>query len=678
MIEALISRQTPEIAERFVCETVARDDERWSYSREGDRIKLTGSNALCLAVAYAEFMTDCCGGRFSSEHELKYEEFRLPAEEVTGAMERKYRLCLSYEFFSCAGCWWGWERWEKEIDFMAMHGVNMPLAMVGTQAVWFKTMMESGMSEEFAMSEISGPSYWGWQLSNCFDAFLPQVKKETIEATVALGRKIIEREKELGMSPVMHAWSGYLSRLYIKSKLRARLLRTGSWFKFAQQYQVSAIDTHFNRIGVLYLKNMGLLLGDAEYYIADPFQAHPPAKSKEQFLAGYSTALYRCVTKHEPKAKLVMHSKSAYPAVIKAVGGDNLIVITDPEDSVEGTAQARRVSFNGCDVTALHGDMRAIASGESEGVSIESDGAYSNEILRLAAMRSLRGGFEIDPWLKKAVAQNRWRASSEKACQALDILLGTVWRKGQPSREGASLVCMRPTMQPSHTSLGDSGTQRAYDPSELFKAAALMLESGGSGHEFELDLADVVRQAVSDLAAPMCVSAIEAYIARDAAGFEKNSNRFLTAIEDLDRLMMTKKEFSLPYHLKAAGDSGSEKDESQNFEINLLAQITLFGPMRDNDLYDLCHKEWGDMLKTFYLKRWRSFFEILAVSFRKNRLSAKNKNRAYGRDDYLGTELGRKMADLEKDWVAHYSPDLEGMEKEETLAVARELMEKYG
>ena len=95
--------------------------------------------------------------------------------------------------------------------------------------------------------------------------------------------------------------------------------------------------------------------------------------------------------------------------------------------------------------------------------------------------------------------------------------------------------------------------------------------------------------------------------------------------------------------------------------------------MREPVLYDMCGREWGDFLKSFYLMRWRSFFEVLAVNFKKNRLSDKNKNRHYGRDDYLGTEFLRRLAQLEKDWVAHYAPDHEAVEKEETVEVAQYL-----
>ncbi|KAG6514212.1 hypothetical protein ZIOFF_024557 [Zingiber officinale] len=34
--------------------------------------------------------------------------------------------------------WWGWERWEKEIDWMALQGINLPLAFNGQEAIWKK------------------------------------------------------------------------------------------------------------------------------------------------------------------------------------------------------------------------------------------------------------------------------------------------------------------------------------------------------------------------------------------------------------------------------------------------------------------------------------------------------------------------------------------------------------
>lgn len=39
----------------------------------------------------------------------------------------------SYSF-----AWWDWKRWEKEIDWMALQGINLPLAFTGQEAIWQK------------------------------------------------------------------------------------------------------------------------------------------------------------------------------------------------------------------------------------------------------------------------------------------------------------------------------------------------------------------------------------------------------------------------------------------------------------------------------------------------------------------------------------------------------------
>lgn len=31
---------------------------------------------------------------------------------------------------------WNWDRWEQEIDWMALRGINLPLAFVGQEAIF--------------------------------------------------------------------------------------------------------------------------------------------------------------------------------------------------------------------------------------------------------------------------------------------------------------------------------------------------------------------------------------------------------------------------------------------------------------------------------------------------------------------------------------------------------------
>jgi hypothetical protein len=33
---------------------------------------------------------------------------------------------------------WDWARWERELDWMAMNGINMPLSSTGQEFIWRK------------------------------------------------------------------------------------------------------------------------------------------------------------------------------------------------------------------------------------------------------------------------------------------------------------------------------------------------------------------------------------------------------------------------------------------------------------------------------------------------------------------------------------------------------------
>ena len=51
---------------------------------------------------------------------------------------------FNYCTFNYSASWWNWERWEQEIDFMALNGINMPLSIVGLEGVWYDPSIYSG------------------------------------------------------------------------------------------------------------------------------------------------------------------------------------------------------------------------------------------------------------------------------------------------------------------------------------------------------------------------------------------------------------------------------------------------------------------------------------------------------------------------------------------------------
>ena len=89
----------------------------------------------------------------------------------------KLRYDFNYCTFSYTMAFWDWNRWQKEIDWMALHGINMPLAAVGTECVWRNMLLKLGYSEEEVGKFIAGPAFLAWWEMNNLEGWggpLPQ------------------------------------------------------------------------------------------------------------------------------------------------------------------------------------------------------------------------------------------------------------------------------------------------------------------------------------------------------------------------------------------------------------------------------------------------------------------------------------------------------------------------
>lgn len=50
----------------------------------------------------------------------------------------------------------------KELDWMALHGINLPLAAVGHECVWRNLLLRLGFSKQQINNFIAGPAFLAW------------------------------------------------------------------------------------------------------------------------------------------------------------------------------------------------------------------------------------------------------------------------------------------------------------------------------------------------------------------------------------------------------------------------------------------------------------------------------------------------------------------------------------
>ena len=159
------------------------------------------------------------------------------------------------------------ERWEKELDWMALHGITSPLISSGREVVMREVFLKQGMSEDailavplftplnllcwmpslpasrpyitsipsqlnfsiaiftnmFLLQFFTGPGFLAWHRMGNLKGFAGPLPADYLSRAEELTRKILTRARELGMTPVLPGFSGQVNDLCVASCLTHEL-----------------------------------------------------------------------------------------------------------------------------------------------------------------------------------------------------------------------------------------------------------------------------------------------------------------------------------------------------------------------------------------------------------------------------------------------------------------------
>ena len=113
--------------------------DTFTIKSEGNKIIISGNNANSMAVGLNHYLKNYCLTTISwykdDPIELPKTLPNIPAE-VTIKANVPTRFFLNYCTFGYSMTWWKWSDWEHFIDWMALNGINMPLAITGQEAIF--------------------------------------------------------------------------------------------------------------------------------------------------------------------------------------------------------------------------------------------------------------------------------------------------------------------------------------------------------------------------------------------------------------------------------------------------------------------------------------------------------------------------------------------------------------
>ena len=195
-------------------------------------------------------------------------------------------------------------------DWMALHGVDLPLAAVGDECVWRNFLLRLGYSPEEAADIIAGPAYLAWFEMNNIEQWGGPLPEGWFPHQEALQKRILQRMKEWGMRPVLPGYSGMVPH-DASEHLGLDAPDQGLWNNIQCPSILSPTDARFAEIAAMYYEEQERLFGKAEYYSMDPFHESKNAGGVDFAQAGL--AVLEAMKKASPDAVWVLQAWSENP-----------------------------------------------------------------------------------------------------------------------------------------------------------------------------------------------------------------------------------------------------------------------------------------------------------------------------------------------------------------------------
>lgn len=679
VITGFLERNLPDFTNSIFIEFKENDKDFFRITSRDKKIFVTANNYIsafhgiyCYLKKYCNVQLSWCGNQ-----EIQIDSLVMFDGEFSKTIEQKYRVYMNYCTLDYSMCWWDFERWEKEIDFMAMNGINMPLAVVGTEAVWYETLLEFGFTKKEALNSVSGPAFWAWQLMTNIEGYLPPEYENYIYERLALGKKILNRYIEFGMQPIQQGFSGHVPVLLKKKFPKAKILMQRGWCRYPKTAQLDPLDSLFIEFGTVYLKKMDKLFGNHHFIACDPFHEGTPPKKTVQYLNEVGKAIDNLYKSFDEKSVWVMQAWTMREHIVKAVPKERLLILdlnsekTRQTENCWGYPVVAGMLHDFGGKNSMQGKLEKHSKNcymklRQNGANVVGSGMFMEGIEQNPVVYDLQfemltatTAIDLDEWLDNYILR-RYGKYDATLRKAWDILLKTCYRSdGYEENEVGSALASRPQMIPQKA--GPCCIDKLYyDAKEFEKAVEMFLsvsDDFADSDGYQYDLCDLTRQAMSNRFYNEQFKFADSYKKKDIKTAEKIAKNQLELLLDLDKLLLHRSELCFSRWINDAHALAADENEKRYFDKNARTLLTSWGDINSDTsaLYDYAWREWSGLIKEYYYQRWEMFYTyVLDCLKNKKKPFIINGNGYAGRRWYKSYPFGKMLNQFELNWLNEY------------------------
>lgn len=595
----------------------------------------------------------------------------LNVPEETHTSDAMYRYYLNTCAFGYSMTSWTWKRWQQEIDWMALHGINMPLQLVGMEEVWrkFLTMEDEegnrkyGYDDASAKAFVAGPAFIAWWAMNNLEGWGGTASGTKSGGTwegaggvqddawyvrqKTLAKQICDRQRELGMQPVIPGWSGMVPTNFASKSGYATRGNGGNWAgDFVRPLLLNVSNANYGEIAADYYKCLHEVMGESQYYSMDPFHEGGGAGTMEDY-----EAMYAAMEAAKPGSQWVIQQwqwSATQKLSLTAVPAGRLVVLDlfadgkpafdsyngfAPQDAVFSTipnfggrsglmGRLTNLTDNYFKFKAKYASIKGIGAAPE---AIEQTPVTYDLIFQLPWMNGVKP--DVAEWVSNyAIA--RYGQDNEEIKEAWSLLRQGPLNYGADAIQGPveDVWAAIPNLTANAASywgktMNDAiGTYTKARHQMLIDATYKLLgqKDAITGDvylsNYYYDLVEFGGGVLADYAYYLLLGINEARTASNTELYEARRDAFLQLILDVDAFKGTNLNFRLGKWTQEARDAAGEVVNPTSatadwYEYNNARTIVSTWSSPGTNLNDYSYRSWQGLMKDLYYPRWKHYFD---------------------------------------------------------------------
>lgn len=646
-VKGIIART---IGEEYVEQFDLRLDRRlredyFSVASIRGKIVLTSNSGVGLASAFNCYLKDVCHchiSRFGKQVKLPK---TLPS--VNGKIDRttkfQYRYAYNYCTHSYSMAFWGENEWQKEIDFLAMNGINLVLDILGMEEVYRRFLTKLGYRHREIKNFLVGPSYCAWFYMSNICGIGGPIHDDFFYEKCELARKNHRRMKALGMNVVLQAYTGMVPRDIQKKDRDVPVIPQGKWKGIERPLIVCPDSVSYSKYAKLFYECQREVFGDITHFYAGDI-CHEGGKLNNRKARESYANVMESMLGFDKEAQWVMQCWSLNPNktftnAVKKYRNNHIIMLDLHFEKIpHNTNKLSRLAKYGVVLEGmlnnfggrhgLYGPVDTISQKVEEaskrpnfkGIALTSESTNMNPMVTEIFLNFIwENVTDINEWVKE-YAVRRYGKHNENIEKSMELLLKTVYSEDNcTSMFGAPecLACRRPLDPEKKLFTARGSVKISYSTKDFDEAVKLFLKDFDKFKNNECyiyDAVDLLRQSLVNKLTDVAGKMSSAYKTKNYFAFMENSEKMMSYFDMLDRVLLNSRDFSFSAYIEPVKEYTDKLDDftKELYMINAKALITTWycRLLADKgNLHDYAHRQMGDLITSFYKMRWEKLIE---------------------------------------------------------------------